>query len=180
MNTISNELGGKLTEDEKQKQNIQCSTRVALPGIIQSFDPVTQTVTVQPAINEIVYNQNGLPTHLPLPVLLDVPIVIPRAGDYVITLPIRKGDECLVIFADMCIDAWWQNGGMQNQIEQRRHDLSDGFAILGTWSQPNRLSGYSTDKMKLLNVKTGTGIEISDGTVNIIGRLTVNGQVIGG
>lgn len=95
-----------------------------------------QTVRVQPAIREVVTGSDYTPVSIPLPELLDVPIVLPRAGDYVITLPVRAGDECLVIFADQCIDAWWQNGGVQNQMERRRHDLSDGFAILGTWSQP--------------------------------------------
>ncbi|MGO4678219.1 hypothetical protein AB4Z40_35770, partial [Bosea sp. 2YAB26] len=38
---------------------------------------------------------------------------------------------------------------VQNQIERRRHDLSDGFAIIGVWSQPRALSDYSTSAAQL-------------------------------
>lgn len=111
-----------------------------------------------------------------LPALLDVPIVLPRAGDYILTLPVQAGDECLVIFADQCIDAWWQNGGVQNPMERRRHDLSDGFAILGTWSQPRRLAKFSTDTMQLLNHKTGAGITVHEAGITVHGTITVTGD----
>lgn len=117
--------------------------RVAMPGIIQSFDPVTQTATVQPAVTEVVRFAAG-PQALQMPILSLVPVILPRAGSWAITLPLAEGDECIVIFADMCIDAWWQNGGVQNQIERRRHDLTDCFCIPGPWSQPRVLSNYST------------------------------------
>ena len=48
----------------------------------------------------------------------------------------------------------WQRypqGGVQNQVECRRHDLSDGFAIIGVWSQPRVIPGYSTGSAQLRN-----------------------------
>lgn len=173
---ISQAMGGDLNRQRKNETNLSANLRVAVPGIIQAFDSVEQTVRVQPAIREVVTGSDYTPVSIPLPELLDVPIVLPRAGDYVITLPVRAGDECLVIFADQCIDAWWQNGGVQNQMERRRHDLSDGFAILGTWSQPRRLVEYRTDGMQLLNYKTGTGILVNGEGVIIQGNLVVNGN----
>ena len=118
------------------------------------------------------------PTFIALPELLDVPVVLPRAGDYVITLPIRPGDECLVVFADQCIDAWWQSGGVQNQMDRRRHDLSDGFAILGVWSQPRRLNNYDSDGLRLLNTKTGSSMILDEKGVTIQGTLTVTGNSV--
>lgn len=174
-NTISNWLGGKITEQNKQKTNISNGIRVAIPGIIKSFNATEQTVTVQPAIKEIIYDGQGEEKNISLPVLLDVPIIVPHTGSYAITLPIQEGDECLVIFADMCIDGWWQSGGVQGQIEQRRHDLSDGFAILGPFSQSKKLSNYSTNKLRIINTQTGNGLEVSSSGVNIIGKLSVNG-----
>ena len=81
-----------------------------------------------------------------IPVLLDVPIVIPRAGGYCLTMPIKQGDECLVVFGDMCIDGWWHMAAYK--IKLKREDMiyqTDGFAILGTWSQPRVIKDYSTD-----------------------------------
>ena len=143
--------------------------RVACPGIIQSFDPIEQTVTVQLALRENVSNSEYEKKWKQIPQLLDVPIIIPRAGGYCITMPIRKGDECLVIFGDMCIDAWWEHGGIQNQMDKsmRRHDLSDGFAILGPWSQPRVIKNYSTDSCQIRNESGNSCIELKDGIINI-------------
>lgn len=119
-----------------------------------------------PAIREKI-NFNGEESWIDIPLLVDVPIVFPRAGGYVLTFPVKKGDECLVVFGDMCIDAWWQSGGVQNQVESRRHDLSDGFAIIGCWSQPRVVSNYSTESVQLRNEAGNAYFEIKGSTINI-------------
>jgi len=142
--------------------------RSAMPGIVQSFDDIEQTVTVQPAIKERIVDGEGNVSMVNLPLLLDVPVVFLRAGGFVVTMPVVKGDECLVIFGDMCIDAWWSNGGVQVPAEKRRHDLSDGFAIVGIWSQPRRLVDYNMHATEIVNAETGNGIAIGRDFVNII------------
>lgn len=141
-------------------------TRVCVPGIIQSFDAAAQTVTVQPALREKMCI-DGDESWVDIPLLVDVPIVVPRAGGYALTLPIQQGDECLVVFGDMCIDGWWQSGGVQNQVECRRHDLSDGFAIIGVWSQPKVLPAYSTGSAQLRNESGSAYVELAGDTINI-------------
>lgn len=151
--------------------NFSNNLRVSIPAIIQEFDPVTQTVTVQPAIRERIMGDNLEPEWVELPMFLDVPVVLPRAGGFVLTMPIQKGDECLVVFSDMCIDAWFSNGGVQNQMEKRRHDLSDAFAIIGAWSQPNKIPSYSTTDAQLRQVNGTSYIGLgADGTVTIKGK----------
>lgn len=146
---------------------IKFEIRVAVPGIVQSFDPDEQIVTVQPAIRERVRDQNGVMQYVTLPLLMDVPVVFPRAGGYVLTMPISPGDECLIIFGDSCMDAWWSNGEIQNPIEKRRHDLSDGYAVMGVWSQPRRLSNYSTEAAELRTEDGQTFIRLKPGEVDI-------------
>lgn len=164
----------ELMPDRRQNQENfarerENNLRVASPGIIQSFDPVEQTVTVQLAIREKRLKNDGTEEWLDIPQLVDVPVVFPRAGGYVLTFPVKAGDECLVVFGDACMDAWWQSGGVQNQIDCRRHDLSDGYAILGPWSQPRRISNYSTSSVQLRNESGSAYIELSGDTVNIAG-----------
>lgn len=150
MRNIAERVGNSKVETFlRNNENLSSNLRVASPGIIESFDPATQTVSVKLAIRERVGNETGVVQDLQLPLLVDVPIVIPRAGGFCLTLPIKTGDECLVIFSDTCIDAWFSNGGVQAQLENRRHDLSDGFAILGTWSQPNKVPNYNSSAMCL-------------------------------
>ena len=143
--------------------------RVAMPGIIKSFDVKTQTASVQPALRERI-NLKGVLSWVDLPLLPDVPVILFRAKDYVLTFPISEGDECLLVFGDMCIDAWWQSGDVQNQVEKRRHDLSDAFAIVGLWSQPRVIEDYSEDTVQLRNEDGTTYVELdSDGeTINVV------------
>lgn len=147
--------------------NIMNNLRVAMPGIIEAFDPVTQTATIQPAIRELIANMDLSQEWVNIPLLLDVPVVLPRAGGFVLTMPVQKGTECLVIFADRCLDAFFSNGGVQNQLEMRKHDLSDGIAIIGMWSQPNVIPNYSTTAAELRSDDGSTFISLSPGEINI-------------
>lgn len=160
--------------------NNAAQLRVAVPGIVESFDPIKQTVSVQPAIKENIQVGEAEVKSEKLPILTDVPVYIPRAGGFCITLPIVKGDECLLIFSDMCIDGWWQSGGIQDQMETRRHDLSDAFAIVGITSQPRRVVNYSPDKLQVRTDSGSVALEISQGGINIVGNLTVTGTVTSG
>lgn len=165
----------------------------ALPGIIQSFDPATITAVVQPAIQGIVRRQDGTAQAVNLPLLPDVPVVFPRGGGCTLTFPIYPGggDECLVIFASRCIDAWWQSGGVQIPMEPRMHDLSDAFALVGPFSQAAKITNVSTTKTQLrsddgstyveldpsgqiVNIVAPGGVNITAPTVAITGAVTVS------
>lgn len=149
--------------------------RCAAPGIIQSFDETAQTVVVQLAIKELIYLD--VLESKPIPQLGDVPLVIPRAGNFVITVPPKKGDECLIVFADTCIDSWWKLGeetgnpnsfGARDPMSLRRHDLSDAFAILGTWSQPKKIETYATDCMEIRTLDGKNKVQIKDDLIKIV------------
>jgi hypothetical protein len=157
--------------------------RTAMPCIVQSFDSATQTVTVLPAVMEKMYtNQGGFQAATDIPwdkPFGKIPVVFPKAGGLALTMPVQAGDECLVVFADMCIDQWWQAGGANNvQIEKRRHDLSDGFAIMGVWSQPNLISDYNTSAAELRTLDGSVKLALSDSGVAITGTLSVSGTVV--
>jgi hypothetical protein len=173
---LAKNSGNKEELYRKMLENFSTNLRVAAPGIIQSFDPIEQTVTVQVAIREKITNQDLTQQWVEIPLLLDVPIVIPRAGGYVLTFPISPGDECLVVFGDTCIDAWFSNGGIQNQMEKRRHDLSDAFAILGVWSQPRKIPNYSTSSAQMRSDDGSTYINLSNGEIDLVASsVKING-----
>ena len=132
--------GGESDKFRSLTEKIASELRVAAPGIIQSYNAGTNTAAVQLAIREKVNQMDGTTQDTDLPLLLDCPVMMPRGGGYALTFPVAAGDECLVIFADSCIDAWWQSGGVQNQLEKRRHDLSDGIVVPGLWSLPRGIS----------------------------------------
>jgi len=171
--TLPERIGNRFEAQKKLMEQHAADFRVACPGIIQSFNSSKQTVTVQLALRERI-NIDGVTSWEEIPTLLDVPVFMPRAGGYSLTMPITSGDECLVIFGDNCMDAWYQSGGVQNQIDKRRHDLSDGYALIGVWSQPNVISGYSTSSAQLRNDAGTALVEVSGTTINITTNGTTN------
>jgi hypothetical protein len=163
------------------RDGIMADLRVAIPGVVQSFNAQEMTVTVQPAIKERRLNPDYSQSWVTIPLLVDVPVVLPRAGGFMLTLPIQPGDECLVVFADAAIDLAWQNGGTDNvQPIRRRHNLSDGFAILGWWSQPSVPSSYSTTAAQLRTADGETYISLEPGEIDLVATtVRVNGTPIG-
>lgn len=143
-------------------ESLQVGLWTAMPCIVQSVDLSAMTCTAQPTIMGTLTDQNGVSTPVNYPLLLDVPIVFPSAGGFLITFPMVKGDEVLVVFASRCIDAWWQSGGIGNlAMEARMHDLSDGFAIPGPRSQPNTVSSISATDLQIRNDAGTTFLSIT-------------------
>jgi hypothetical protein len=152
----------------------QVGVWTAIPGIITEVDFSAMTCTVQPAIQTIMVNQKGVATSINIPLLLDVPIVFPKGGGFLITLPLAVDDEVLVVFSSRCIDAWWQDAGVQQAMEARMHDLSDGFAIPGPYSIPNIPDGaFDTDRVQVRNEKGTVYIAVGNkfAVVNSAGDL---------
>ncbi len=175
-------------------QGLQSKLWTAIPGIIQSFNATAMTVEVQPAVQALVRGEGGELSSVNLPLLVDCPVQFPAGGGCTLTFPVAAGDECLVVFASRCIDAWWASGGVQGQAELRMHDLSDGFAILGFRSQPRVIGGVSTSAVQLRSDDGAAFVEINPTThainattpgplaltaplVTINGDVQVNGRV---
>ncbi|UMH04516.1 hypothetical protein JJ680_09755 [Klebsiella pneumoniae] len=165
---LNSQLGSKEQADARLAQAIMSAMRVSMPGIIQSFDPDAVTAVVQPAIKGVEQDESGADVSVNIPLLVDVPVVFPRGGGCTLTFPVKAGDECLVIFADRCIDFWWQSGGIQEPVDERMHDLSDAFCIVGPQSQAKKIGGISTSAVELRSDDGGTKLSLNpaSGAIN--------------
>lgn len=163
----------------------------SMPGIIQSFSAGAVTATVQLAIKGVVHTPDGKAQFVNMPLLVDVPVHFPRGGGCTLTFPVAKGDECLVVFAARCIDSWWQSGGIQAPAEHRVHDLSDGFAFVGFFSQAAKIGSISTISAQLRSNDGSTYIDLNPSaqTVKVVApggfevdspTITLNGQLAQG
>jgi hypothetical protein len=150
--------------------------RVAMPAKVVSVDLGRQVVSLKPLVQARVRGQDGAITPTDYPVITECPIVFPRGGGFALTFPINVGDECLAIFEDSCIDFWWQNGGVSNPQDERRHDLSDCVALFGITSQPRKLPSVQADAIELRTESRSDYISLqgSNINVNISGTATVN------
>ncbi|EOW6163897.1 MULTISPECIES: Gp138 family membrane-puncturing spike protein [Klebsiella pneumoniae complex] len=186
MGVSSQSRSGALAEVlASERKVLSEQMRVALPGIIQSFDPESVTAVVQPAIRYIERDNDGNQSTQDYPLLVDVPVIFPRGGGCTLTFPVSAGDECLVIFADRCIDFWWQSGGIQEPVDGRMHDLSDAFCIVGPQSQAKKIGGISTtaaqlrtdDGSAIIELAAGGAVTITSPQITINGPLQVNGEI---
>ena len=160
-------------------KELQSKIWTALPAIVESVDLDKQTISAQPSISAVTTNEDGEERDINLPLLIDVPICYTKGGGFAITVPLKKGDEVLIVFSSRCIDSWWQSGGIGAQAEYRQHDLSDGFAILAPTSQPKRLKNVSPDS---LEIRTESGECVmsfkNDSVVLKSSKVTIEANVI--
>jgi len=164
-----------------------------MPGIIESFEPSNQTCTVQPAIRRVLRTEDGTETtvtQVNLPILINVPVCTYEAAGFSVTLPIEKGDECLIVFSERCIDGWYDRGAVAPPITYRMHDLSDAFVVVGPASKDKKIESYDATNAQFrdrlgttaMTVKNGgvididavTEINLTAPTININGTIEVN------
>jgi hypothetical protein len=173
--------------------SLKSSLWTALPAIIESYDPDKLTVTCQVSTKVSLRQSNGVFIWVDVPLLVDVPVVFPSGGGFLVTWPLDQGDEVLVVFASRCIDGWWAHGGVQLPSELRFNDLSDGFALPGPRSVPRLVSNVSTTSIQIrneagtafielaaggvVNIKAPGGVNILEGALNVDHEVTA--QVLG-
>ena len=109
------------------KRDILSSLHVALPGTVVSYDPSARTASIQPALSR----RTATGEVIRAPLLCGVPVYVPDPSR-----KISPGDECLLIFADCCIDGWLDTSQPTLPPASRSHDLSDAFAFVGFFSRP--------------------------------------------
>lgn len=156
--------GDEYSDRQAQIDNKLMDVHTALPAIIISFDPEKRTVSAQPAIQRVFSEGEGKAGADNLPPCVDVPVVFPTGGGYEITFPINKGDECLLMFAERCIDSWFETGQPSEPADFRQHDLSDAFAIVGVRSLAN-IQPVWTEGVELHG--NGNHVRIDDSSVEL-------------
>lgn len=66
----------------------------AMPGIIEAYDPATKRASIQPALRTAFRDGE----YGSLPILPNVPVVLPSGGGFSISFPLQKGDPVLIVF----------------------------------------------------------------------------------
>ena len=144
----------------------------SIPGHFLSFDPVTQLAQVQTGVVRIDVNDQSFTP----PPIIECLVYIYGTSDHMIELEINPDDECYIMFSQRCIDAWIDQGGVASQPIVRFHDFSDAVCFPGIRSQPNKISNYSNNGIKIRNKSGDKFIWFkNDGTGEItLDELTIN------
>jgi hypothetical protein len=110
----------------------------ALIGRIEKYDASTQLADVQPLLKRTIKTNDGGVKQEDLPLLVDVPMLFPRAGGFFISLPIEIGDYAQVIFNETSIDDFFTES-VSNIDSACRFTLHGAVAFPGIYPQAKAL-----------------------------------------
>ena len=108
-------------------RDILRSMNCAAVGRIESYDATKKTAEVHVLFKRMLPDGTTA-SYTPL---LDVPVVTMQGGGAYLQFPVSAGDQCLVVFADRNIDAWFKTGAEAIPYDARSHSLSDAVAVVG-------------------------------------------------
>ena len=127
--------------------------------IIQSFDPDVVTAVVQPAIKGANQDESGTEVSVNLPLLVDVPVIFPRGGGCTLTFLLRLGMNALLSLRTAVLISGGKAGVFQEPVDERMHDLSDAFCIVGPTVAGEKIGGISTSAVELRSDDGETKVE---------------------
>lgn len=150
--------------------------RTTTIGTIEKYDAATQMATVKLACNQVVdtLNQNYL--NLEPGTLIEVPVEFHRCGNFVITFPIKKGDDCVVTFFEQGISHWlYENrrrykvtDGRPEAAATRKFDSSDAICRIVVGNMAHTIGGFNTDGLEIRNMAGGQKITLhSNGDITL-------------
>lgn len=97
---------------------------------VLSYDATKKRASLQPIIQERYRDERGEIQLRSLPVMEDVPVILPGSGGTRIKFPVSVGDTVLVVFLSQSSDQWRVKGG--NTVDpgdDRRNTVSDAVCI---------------------------------------------------
>jgi hypothetical protein len=176
----------KFTDALKElKKDIFLTLNCHAIGFVQSFDTTNQTIKATIAYKKTFYElepdgETFKKVLRDYPVLIDCPAIVMGGGNVSLKMPIKEGDECLVIFNDRSIDRWFEGGQSVELESSRLHSFSDAIVLVGLNSLKNSLEGYEDDKAVLgdetASLKVGNGdasINASDTIVKVAEKVQI-------
>lgn len=141
---------------------------VALPCKVESYNVTEQTANLKPMIKRSIKKQNGTTQHESLPVIPNVPIAMPRFGDWFLSAPIAQGDFMFIVCSEKNMDQWRAKGTETESGELATHTLDGAVAFpCNLYPSDQALSSAHADNM-VLGKDDGAQIHIKpNGEVHI-------------
>lgn len=146
-------------------------------GTVQSFNVMSMTVVATINYTKTYFTLDDVTnlyvaTQVNYPTTIDCPIICLGGGKANLTMPIAKGDECLLLFNDRDMDNWYASGQLGPAATARLHSFSDAIALVGLKSTPNLLTTYDAIRAVLTDGTVKVGINPSTHKATISNQTT--------
>jgi hypothetical protein len=132
----------------------------ALIGKIETYDAARQLADIKPVAKCALRDSDGALKQEDLPLLVDVPILFPRAGGFFISLPIQAGDFVQVIFNEGSIDEFLTESS-STISSAGRFTLQGAVALPGLYPEAKALVDAHETNL-VLGRERGTQIHVDD------------------
>lgn len=157
------------TQYKEMIDRAMARANTCVPGVIESFDDATQTCTVVPAI-QMKVQVDEVVTYVDLPPIINAPLIFPFASTagFALTLPVRAGDPCIILFSQRALDNWHQLGGVQPPEEGegvRHHDLTDALVMMAASPLTNVLGSWEAGGIEIRNRARNSRVTVKDDSV---------------
>lgn len=154
-----------ILENENKKLN------VCLPAVVLEYDRTNNVAIVVPAIN--IASETGEFIKQPS---LNVSVLQPAGGGFIISLPMKKGDTGFLIFCDKDISLFKQHKKIINPNTNRSHALEDCFFIPDFINHKPNVGDF--DNLIIQKTDGTCKISISNDDISIIApKLKIQGDV---
>ena len=178
---------------EERATDLRASLHVAMPGRIQSYDPVHQVADIIIGVKDSLIDPegDGEYMHLNYPVLPAVPILFPRMGRWFMAMSVEPGDAVQLLFNSSAIGLWRRSTRIDNvegivrALQGRtlvgdvaRHHISHAVALLGleTYGRalnhaPNSFDRPASDAMASMVWGSDLGARMTirgDGSIEVV------------
>ena len=153
---------------DKLSMNIEC----AVPGIVQSYDRLTNRATVKPAITGVA-SQGQKVSKEPL---INIPVYCMSGGGIVMSFPVNAGDTGWLIANDRNISIFKQKLEESAPNDFRKHNFLDAFFL------PDKINdiNFSQEDEGAVVIQTLTGttkITLKEGVISLAApNIVINGD----
>lgn len=160
------------------------------PGHVFDFDPVTQTCTVQLAINTLYTGMKDAYSFVRKQRLRNVPVQFIQGGGWFFTHPVPDGTPCWVHFAMRGITHWVADNkdtpdevmGKPGPEYGRMFSHNDAVCVLGTQPIPKAIPAFQNAGMEMRNADRSMRVRLVDTSIEIVAgssviRVAKNGDI---
>lgn len=120
---------------ERVNRSAQAHMHTSLPAKVLKFDPVANTVDVELVTKADFYDPETRERDFDErpSTIGNVPVIWPRGGGYVMTLPLAAGDFVWLMFSEQALGEWRTTGQTSEPADARRHSIGYPFALPGAF-----------------------------------------------
>lgn len=136
--------------------------RVSMPGVVVSYDATSKTAVIQPALSDVVFDDDDQRVVSELKPIQNVPVVFPSGGRLSLHFTLEPGDTGDLVFATNSISDWQRSGQVAAPGNLRPHPLGSGKFYPGLRHDKNTLP----DTDESIGIPGGLRLKFEEGAIS--------------